>query len=128
MPKPPDRHNPSKVIRRPARQRPAKKPNSINDLLSGSGLLQQAIRRQTGREAFWREFLGARLPPELAARVTQIVEREGGLTVYAESAAWSARLRFAIAEHWDAVQAASPGISRWAVRVQPAAARTGART
>ena len=45
----------------------------------------------------------------------------------AECAAWSARLRFAIAEHWPAAQQAAPGLKRWSVRVQPAAASTGAR-
>jgi hypothetical protein len=97
-------------------------------LLSSTGLLQQGIRRQVGREDFWRGFLAARMDAELVAQVSQIVEREGGLTLYARSAAWSARLRFAMAEHWGAAQAASPGLERWAVRVQPAAASTGART
>ena len=128
MPKPPERHNPPKMSRRPIRARPTKKPLSINDLLAGTGLLQQGIRRQTGRDAFWRTFLTERLDPGLLAQVTQIVEREGALTVYAGSAAWSARLRFALAEHWAAAQAASPGLVRWSVRVQPVAARTGART
>jgi hypothetical protein len=68
------------------------------------------------------------LEADLAAQITQIVEREGALTVYAGSAAWSARLRFAMAEHWEAARAASPGIERWSVRVQPVAASTGART
>lgn len=91
--------------------------------------MQQGIRRQSGREAFWRGFLAERLEAPLVARITQIVEREGALTVYAESAAWSARLRFALAEHWPSAQAASPDLVRWAVRVQPAAAAsTGART
>lgn len=76
---------------------------------------------------FWREFLAQRLPAELAAQVTQVVERDGALSVYAASAAWSARLRFAIAEHWPAARQAAPGLKRWSVRVQPAAASTGAR-
>ena len=128
MPKPPDRHNPARATRRTSGARHAKKPSSINELLSGLGVLQQGIRRQTGREAFWRDFLTARLEADLLAQVTQIVEREGALTVYAQSAAWSARLRFAMAELWGEAQAASPGLTRCSVKVQPVAARTGART
>ncbi len=128
MPKPPDRHNPAKVTRRSPRPHPTRKTSSINELLSGLGVLQQGIRRQTGREAFWRDFLAARLEADLLAQVTHIVEREGALTVYAQSAAWSARLRFAMAELWVEAQAASPGLTRCSVKVQPVAARTGART
>ena len=89
--------------------------------------MQQAIARQADRGVFWREFFALRLPADLAAQVTQVVERDGALSVYAASAAWSARLRFAIAEHWPAAQQAAPELKRWSVRVQPAAASTGAR-
>ena len=128
MPKPPTRNNPPQGIpsRSPASR--VKKPIGISDLLGRSGLLQQAIARQADRSAFWRQFLAERLAPELAAQVTQVVERDGSVTVYAANAAWSARLRFALAEHWPAAREASPGIKRWTVRVQPAAASTGAPT
>ncbi|MFM7625235.1 MAG: hypothetical protein ACKO7G_01985 [Gammaproteobacteria bacterium] len=89
--------------------------------------MQQAIARQADRGAFWKAFLAGRLPVELASQVTQVVERDGVLSVYAASAAWSARLRFALAEHWPAALEAAPGLKRWSVRVQPAAASTGAR-
>ncbi len=128
MPKPPARHNLPKVTphRRPANG--PKRPMGIKDLLTRSAPLQQAIARQADRGTFWRSFFAARLAPDLAGQITQIVERDGALSVYAASAAWSARLRFALAEHWPAAQQAAPGLKRWSVRVQPAAASTGAPT
>lgn len=127
MPKPPARNNPnaSDTVRTASGR--AKKPIGIKELLGRSAPLQRAIARQADRGVFWREFLAERLTAELAAQVTQVVERDGALTVYAASAAWSARLRFALAEHWPAALQAAPDLKRWSVRVQPAAASTGAR-
>lgn len=128
MPKPPPRHNPPGHHSRRSPSSPLKKPIGISELLGRSGTLQRAIARQADRGVFWRGFLAERLPAELLAQVTQIVERDGALSVYAASAAWSARLRFALAEHWPAAREACPALKRWSVRVQPAAASTGART
>jgi len=127
MPKPPPRNNLPKVSAPTSPSNRLKKPIGIKDLLGRSAPLQQAIARQTDRGVFWREFFALRLPTDLAAQVTQVVERDGVLSVYAASAAWSARLRFALAEHWPAALEAAPGLKRWSVRVQPAAASTGAR-
>lgn len=127
MPKPPTRNNLPKVTSAPCAAGRIKKPIEISDLLGRSGVLQRAIARQTDRGAYWRQFLSERLSPDLAAQVTQVVERDGSVTVYTANAAWSARLRFAIGEHWPAAQQAAPGLKRWSVRVQPAAASTGAR-
>lgn len=128
MPKPPPRYNPRNVIAAGSPPSRVKKPIGIKDLLGRSAPLQQAIARQADRGTFWRGFFAARLAPDLAGQITQIVERDGALSVYAASAAWSARLRFALAEHWPAAQQAAPGLKRWSVRVQPAAASTGAPT
>lgn len=128
MPKPPPRYNPRDVTAAGGPSSRIKKPIGIKDLLGRSAPLQQAIARQADRGTFWRGFFAARLSPDLAGQITQIVERDGALSVYAASAAWSARLRFALAEHWPAAQQAAPGLKRWSVRVQPAAASTGAPT
>lgn len=127
MPKPPTRYNPSAAATVSQSSNRVKKPIGIKDLLGRSAPLQKAIARQADRGVYWREFFTQRLPPELAGQVTQVVERDGVLSVYAASAAWSARLRFAVAEQWPAAQQAAPGLKRWSVRVQPAAASTGAR-
>ena len=61
--------------------------------------------------------------------ITGIVEQEGRLSVFASSPAWSARLRFAMAELWPEVSATHAALQTWVVKVQPKAAETwGART
>ncbi|MGQ0835907.1 MAG: DciA family protein [Gammaproteobacteria bacterium] len=77
------------------------------------------ISAQKGSQDAWRAWLATRLPEDLAGRVSGVVEREGVLTVFTESAAWSARLRFALAEADADVRARSPGLSRVVVKVMP---------
>jgi len=61
----------------------------------------------------------SKLPAALAAKVTGVVEREENLVIYAESSAWSARLRYAMAELDDEVRHANPAIKSVDVRVMP---------
>jgi hypothetical protein len=56
---------------------------------------------------------------EIRARVSGVVEREGVLVIFAESAAWSARLRFTVEELGPEIRTAAAGITRIVVRVRP---------
>jgi hypothetical protein len=49
------------------------------------------------------------------------VERADTLVIFTASAAWSARVRFAVAEVAGQLQSAHPGITAVAVRVLPKA-------
>lgn len=119
---------PKRTVRdNPKRPRPGN-PKPINDLLSKTGLVGRAVQRFSASQSGWEGFFESRLSPELAREISHYVERDGTLTVFVSSAAWSARLRFVLAEHWPAIVENAPTLTRWAVRVQPAAARTGART
>ncbi len=91
---------------------------SIKHLLARAPLLSP-IADRAARQAFWLSWLEARLPAELAGRVTGAVPRAGLLTVFAESAAWSARLRYALQELEGALREADPNIKRVAVKVLP---------
>jgi hypothetical protein len=81
-----------------------------------------SISDQARRQADWRQWLDGRLPPPLAARITGIVERDGALVLYAQSAGWGVRLRYALAELETELRCSHPAISRVAVRVLPRAA------
>ncbi|HEY2340539.1 MAG TPA: DciA family protein [Steroidobacteraceae bacterium] len=59
------------------------------------------------------------LPIELRARVSGITERAGTLVIFAESAAWSARLRYAVLELEHEIRAADPAVTEVKVRVLP---------
>ncbi|HUO18262.1 MAG TPA: DciA family protein [Steroidobacteraceae bacterium] len=77
------------------------------------------VTAQAGRAGFWTPWLSSHLPQEVRARVTGVVEREGTLVIFAESAAWSARLRFAAQELEAQILAAAPGLKEVRVRVRP---------
>jgi hypothetical protein len=95
---------------------------SVKALLSRSSqsaLSNVAQHRQSQKD--WFTFLRSKLPAALAAKVTGVVEREENLVIYAESSAWSARLRYAIAELDEEVKRANPAIKAVDVRVMPKA-------
>jgi hypothetical protein len=77
------------------------------------------VTTQSARANFWNEWLSERLPPEIRTRISGVVESDGTLTVFAESAAWSARLRFIVLELEPQIRAAAGGLSAVRVRVRP---------
>jgi hypothetical protein len=85
-------------------------------------ILSQAAD-QTARQAFWSSWLGTRLSPGLAPRITAITERDGNLVIFADSPAWSARLRYALHELEGRIREAQPDIKEVTVRVMPRSAR-----
>jgi len=77
------------------------------------------VTAQAARASFWSEWLSQHLPVELRGRLSGVVERDGTLVIFAESAAWSARLRYAVQELEPEIHAAAAGLSAIAVRVRP---------
>ena len=61
------------------------------------------------------------LGPELAVKVNRCSLDSGRLTVVAESSAWAARMRFALAELEPTLRELVPGYRELSVRVRPAA-------
>jgi hypothetical protein len=59
------------------------------------------------------------LGPELANKVNRCSLERGTITVVAESPAWAARMRFALADALPALAAATPGFREVLVRVRP---------
>ena len=79
------------------------------------------VTQQAASQRDWRRWIEERLPAELKAQVTGVVERGDTLAVFTESAAWSARVRYALAEIEPAIRKESPAIRQTVVRVMPAA-------
>ncbi len=104
-------------LRRPAEIRT--QPDSVKALLARVSPALTRVTDQAERQSTWRSWLGAHLPEALAARLSGVVEREGTLVLFAESAAWSARLRYAIQEIEAPLRAAHPEIAEIKVRVLP---------
>jgi hypothetical protein len=97
------------------------RPDSVKELLATVTPALTRVADQGVRQQFWCRFLAERLPPGLALRLSGVVERQGTLVVFAESAAWSARLRYAMQELEAAIRSSRPTIQQVQVRVLPRA-------
>jgi hypothetical protein len=93
--------------------------HSVKDLLKRPAFALTRVFDQAGRQQFWDGWLMARLGAELHGKISGITEQEGKLTIFAESAAWSARLRFAVAELESEIRAAADRVKSVSVRVLP---------
>jgi hypothetical protein len=93
--------------------------HSVKDLLARPLPSLMRVTDHAARQSFWSEWLSGKLPPELARRIAGASEQDGQLVVFAESAAWCARLRYALRELDAQLRAASPGLGEVRVRVQP---------
>jgi hypothetical protein len=102
--------------RRPARN--SQSADSVKTLLARSQVLD-AIAVHAKRQGHWQRWLAERLPAALLAYVTGVVERDAELVIFTASAAWGARLRYALAEVQTELRAAAPRLERVVVRVMP---------
>ena len=94
---------------------------SVKELLgrSAPGLTQ--VTDQAAREGFWSDWLCRHLPTETGAQIRGVLERDGTLVIFAASAGWCARLRYALQELDPQIREAAPQLTAIAVRVQPRA-------
>jgi hypothetical protein len=97
----------------------SRRPDSVKDLLARHAPGLTRITDQAARQSFWSEWLATHLPAELCPRISGVSARDNTLVVFAETAAWSARLRFAVLEIEAAIRAAAPEITDIRVRVLP---------
>jgi hypothetical protein len=111
------------------------KPRAIGELLKRLGgpstpvvELAETAPSQ-GRDAVhagrneWRAWVAAQLPEPLQGHLGDVVSRGGVVTLFTDSAAWSARLRIAASEFIDAARARDPKLQRIEVKVMPAGRR-----
>ena len=99
--------------------RPGSKPATAGDLISARlpALAQRALL--TSGESVWQVAVMKALGPDLANKVNRCTLDSGRITVVAESSAWAARMRFALAEVEPALAAVTPGFRELLVRVRP---------
>jgi predicted nucleic acid-binding Zn ribbon protein len=124
MPKRITRHNPESLRVGASSVRnsrnPLRAPESVKSLLSRiSQSARTPVAEQRQAQQDWREWLKKRLPDGLDAHITGVVERGRNLTVFADSAAWSARLRFAVADLDAEIRGANASIQKVLVKVLP---------
>jgi hypothetical protein len=93
--------------------------HSVKELLARRAPGLTRLTAQAARQNFWSCWLSEHLPPEMRLRISGISENDGTLVVFAETAAWSARLRYALVELEHAIRAADPALIAVRVRVLP---------
>jgi hypothetical protein len=81
-------------------------------------LIQRALSAPETSE--WHVAVMNALGPTLANKVNRCGLDGGTITVVAESSAWAARIRFALADAEAQVKAKTPGFREFIVRVRPA--------
>jgi hypothetical protein len=119
MPKNMSRNKRNRLMLRAGRLLRPRRPDSVKDVLAQRLPLMRRVTEQAARELFWQGWLSGHIAEPLRARICGVVEREGTLTVFAESAAWSVRLRYAILELEREMRSADPAITAVKVRVLP---------
>ena len=94
------------------------RPATARDLISARlpALAQRAL--STPQESAWQVAVMTALGPDLANKVNRCSLERGTITVVADSSAWAARMRFALAET-SAIAAATPDFKSLVVRVRP---------
>jgi hypothetical protein len=97
--------------------------DSVKELLSKLTPTLKRVTAQVARRDFWRDWLDTHLPSEISEKLTGVVEREGVLVIFTESAAWSARLRYLIQDMEPQIRAADPKITEVSVRILPRGAK-----
>jgi hypothetical protein len=99
--------------------KPFRSPDSVKAVLGRLTPTLTRVSDQAARQAFWKQWLAQHLPSELTSRLSGVVERDNTLVIFAESAAWSARLRYVMQELEAGIKQARPTIQQVSVRVRP---------
>ena len=99
--------------------KPFRTPDSVKAVLSRQDPTLTRVSEQAQRQNHWKNWLAEHLPPELATRLSGVVERADTLVIFAESAAWSARLRYVMQELEPRIKQVQPTIQHVSVRVMP---------
>jgi hypothetical protein len=77
------------------------------------------ISDQSAAQEKWKAWLRSRLPEGLFSSISGVVEKDATLTIFTESAAWSARARYAMAELDCDIKKESNQIAQIVIRVMP---------
>jgi hypothetical protein len=93
--------------------------HSVKDLLTKKSALLTQVSQHALRQNHWEKWLASHLPEPLAAHVSAVSERSHALVIFAQSAAWAARLRYAIADLEQQIRAHDAALTAIEVRVLP---------
>jgi hypothetical protein len=93
--------------------------DSVKDLLQRSTPVLAGLQREALRQRDWLQWVQRELPVELCGHVTGVTEQGGALVIFAESAVWGVRLRYAVPQLLTVLSAQQANIADVRVRVAP---------
>jgi hypothetical protein len=93
--------------------------DSVKDLLLRSTPVLAGLQREALRQHDWLQWVRRELPEELAGHVTGVTEQAGELVIFAESAVWGVRLRYAAPQLLGVIGLQQANISGVKIRVMP---------
>ncbi len=93
--------------------------DSVKELLQRSTPVLAGLQREALRQRDWLQWVQRELPGELAGHVTGVTEQAGALVIFAESAVWGVRLRYAVPQLLEAVTHQRGEILAIRIRVVP---------
>jgi hypothetical protein len=99
--------------------------DSVKELLQRSTPVLAGLQREALRQRDWLQWVQRELPAELAIHVTGVTEQAGALVIFAESAVWGVRLRYAAPQLLGVISAQQANIVAVRIRVAPRGAATG---
>ncbi len=97
-------------------------PRSVADLISARLPTLVEGAPATAKASEWHVAVMTALGPELANKVNRCTLDAGRITVVAESSAWAARMRFALAEVEPRLRELVPELKELVVRIRPPSA------
>ncbi len=83
------------------------------------------LQRSQADRQDWLARVSEMLPEELRGSLVSVTQRQGQLTILTSSAAWSSRVRYALATLESQLRAEQPDIVKVLVRVSPAGRAPG---
>lgn len=99
--------------------------DSVKDLLQRSTPVLAGLQREALRQRDWLQWVRRELPAELAPHVTGVTEQAGALVIFAESAVWGVRLRYAVPQLLTVISTQQASIIAVRIRVAPPGAAPG---
>jgi hypothetical protein len=112
-----------KPAARPLRAELRGAPQSLERIMKDRGWIP-ALKRMRELQQEWLVWLDTALPEELRGSIVNVVRKGNELTVLAASAAWSARLRYALAALAPQLHERAPDIVKVQVRVAPSGGKS----
>jgi hypothetical protein len=97
--------------------KPTVSPKSISELLSNQPGLRR-ISASIPLQQSWADWLREGLAAELAAHIVSALPKNDELVVFADSAAWGTRLRYALAALKPDISGRDAALARITVRIQ----------